>query len=64
MYFSIQETSIELLAIDEDANLQSILDQPVFGFIRDLAVLACNHKFRPNHPNVCCLFLSATIISF
>jgi hypothetical protein len=58
MYFSIQETSIELLAIDEDANLQSILDQPVFGFIRDLAVLACNH------PNVCCLFVSATIISF
>jgi splicing factor 3B subunit 3 len=48
-----QETSIELLVIDDFGYLQSVCEQPVFGIIKDLALLPCNRKFRPDDPEVC-----------
>ncbi|KHN22567.1 Splicing factor 3B subunit 3 [Glycine soja] len=41
-----KETSIELVVIDEDGNVQSVCDQPVFGTVKDLAILPWNEKFR------------------
>ncbi|KAG4913637.1 hypothetical protein JHK86_054070 [Glycine max] len=41
-----KETSIELVVIDEDGNVQSVFDQPVFGTLKDLAILPWNEKFR------------------
>jgi len=49
----LQETSIELLVIHDDGHLQSVCDQPVFGIIKDLAVLSCNQNSCPNDPQVC-----------
>jgi splicing factor 3B subunit 3 len=48
-----QETSIELVVIDEDGNVQTVCDQPVFGIIKDLAVLPWNDKFHARRPQVC-----------
>ncbi|XP_058738917.1 uncharacterized protein LOC131610877 isoform X3 [Vicia villosa] len=45
-----KETSIELVVIDEDGNVQTVCDQPVFGIIKDLAVLPWNEKFRARRP--------------
>lgn len=41
-----KETSVELVIIDEDGIVQSICEQPVFGIIKDIAVLPWNEKFR------------------
>lgn len=48
-----QETSIELVIIDEDGIVQSISEQPVFGTIKDLAVVPWNEKFQEQNPKVC-----------
>ncbi|XP_065857046.1 pre-mRNA-splicing factor rse1 isoform X2 [Euphorbia lathyris] len=40
-----KETSIELVMIGEDGIVQTICDQPVFGTIKDLAVIPWNDKF-------------------
>ncbi|KAI5401196.1 hypothetical protein KIW84_065881 [Lathyrus oleraceus] len=45
-----KETSIELVVIDEDGNVQTVCDQPIFGIIKDLAVLPWNEKFRARRP--------------
>ncbi|XP_061372111.1 pre-mRNA-splicing factor RSE1 isoform X1 [Gastrolobium bilobum] len=47
-----KETSIELVVIGEDGNLQSVCDQPVFGTIKDLAILPWNEKFRSRDPQM------------
>ncbi|XP_073278173.1 spliceosome-associated protein 130 A-like isoform X2 [Primulina huaijiensis] len=41
-----KETSIELAIIDEDGVMQSITEQPVFGTIKDIAVLPWNERFQ------------------
>ncbi|KAL2501533.1 Cleavage and polyadenylation specificity factor (CPSF) A subunit protein [Forsythia ovata] len=41
-----KETSIELVIIDNDGIVQSISEQPVFGTIKDLAVLPWNDRFQ------------------
>ncbi|XP_075511352.1 uncharacterized protein LOC142547129 isoform X2 [Primulina tabacum] len=41
-----KETSIELAIIDEDGVVQSITEQPVFGTIKDIAVLPWNERFQ------------------
>lgn len=48
----MQETSIELVIIDEDGVVQSICEQPVFGIIKDIAVLPWNEKFCVGSPQV------------
>lgn len=50
--FEIQETSIELVIIGEDGIVQSICEQPVFGTIKDIAILPSNDKFRTQNPQV------------
>ncbi|KZV37906.1 pre-mRNA-splicing factor prp12-like, partial [Dorcoceras hygrometricum] len=40
------ETSIELAILDEDGAVQSITEQPVFGTIKDIAVLPWNERFQ------------------
>ncbi|WVZ07723.1 hypothetical protein V8G54_021069 [Vigna mungo] len=45
-----KETSIELVVIEDDGNVQSVCDQPVFGTIKDLAILPWNEKFRARDP--------------
>nr|KYP71626.1 hypothetical protein KK1_010894 [Cajanus cajan] len=47
-----KETSIELVVIDEDGNVRSVCDQPVFGTIKDLAILPWNDKFRARDPQL------------
>lgn len=48
--------------IDEDGNVQTVCDQPVFGIIKDLAVLPWNEKFRARRPpQVCWLFVKLTV---
>ncbi|RDX85125.1 Splicing factor 3B subunit 3 [Mucuna pruriens] len=47
-----KETSIELVVIGEDGNVQSVCDQPVFGTIKDLAILPWNDKFRSRDPQL------------
>lgn len=57
LFFLFQETSIELVVIDEDGNVQSVFDQPVFGTLKDLAILPWNEKFRAaRDPQVCYSF--------
>nr|GMD44600.1 pre-mRNA-splicing factor prp12 [Ipomoea batatas] len=41
-----KETSIELVIIDDDGVVQSICEQPVFGTIKDLAILPWNDRFH------------------
>ncbi|XP_048226057.1 spliceosome-associated protein 130 A isoform X2 [Ricinus communis] len=47
-----KETSIELVIIGEDGILQSICEQPVFGTIKDLAVIPWNEKFCTRSPQM------------
>ncbi|KAK7244699.1 hypothetical protein RIF29_39525 [Crotalaria pallida] len=47
-----KETSIELAVIGVDGNVQSVCDQPVFGIIKDLAILPWNDKFRARDPQM------------
>ncbi|XP_052176753.1 uncharacterized protein LOC127791056 isoform X2 [Diospyros lotus] len=47
-----KETSIELVIIDEDGFVQSICEQPVFGTIKDLAVLPWNERFQARSPQI------------
>ena len=42
----VQETSVELVIIDDDGALQSVCEQPVFGTIKDLAILPWNERFH------------------
>lgn len=49
---------MELVVIDEDGIVQSICEQPVFGIIKDLAILGWNDKFRQSRPQVLFFFLS------
>ncbi|KAL4370550.1 DNA damage-binding protein 1 [Arachis hypogaea] len=47
-----KETSIELVVIGEDGIVQSVCDQPVFGIIKDLAILPWNAKFQMRDPQM------------
>ncbi|KAI9122007.1 hypothetical protein K1719_006696 [Acacia pycnantha] len=47
-----KETSIELVIIGEDGIVQSICDQPVFGTIKDLALLPWNGNFGARDPKM------------
>lgn len=47
-----KETSLELVAIGDDGVVQSICEQPVFGVIKDMAILPWNKKFRPQNSQV------------
>ncbi|KAL6523179.1 hypothetical protein OROGR_016782 [Orobanche gracilis] len=47
-----KETSIELVIVDEDGIVQSISEQPVFGTIKDLAVLPWNERFQMRSPKM------------
>ncbi|KAF3442807.1 hypothetical protein FNV43_RR16724 [Rhamnella rubrinervis] len=44
-----KETSIELVIIGDDGVVQSVSEQPVFGSIKDLAILPWNDKFRSHN---------------
>ena len=48
----VQETSIEMVAISEDGVVQSICEQPVFGVIKDIAILPWNKNFRAQNSRV------------
>lgn len=48
----MQETSLELVVIDDDGVVQSICEQPVFGTIKDLALLSWNETFHSQNPQV------------
>lgn len=48
----MQETSLEFVAIGDDGVVQSICEQPVFGVIKDMAILPWNKKFRPQNSQV------------
>ncbi|GFP84151.1 DNA damage-binding protein 1 [Phtheirospermum japonicum] len=47
-----KETSIELVVVDEDGIVQSISEQPVFGTIKDLAVVPWNERFQMQSPKI------------
>ncbi|XP_057535063.1 uncharacterized protein LOC130813276 isoform X1 [Amaranthus tricolor] len=47
-----KETSIEMVAISEDGVVQSICEQPVFGVIKDIAILPWNKNFRAQNSQV------------
>ncbi|PON82419.1 Cleavage/polyadenylation specificity factor, A subunit, C-terminal [Trema orientale] len=47
-----KETSIELVIIGEDGIVQSVSEQPVFGTIKDLAILPWKDKFSPRNPQM------------
>ncbi|XP_022882617.1 uncharacterized protein LOC111399497 isoform X1 [Olea europaea var. sylvestris] len=47
-----KETSIEMVIIDNDGIVQSISEQPVFGIIKDLAVLPWNKRFQAQSPKL------------
>ncbi|KAB1222445.1 Splicing factor 3B subunit 3 [Morella rubra] len=47
-----KETSIELVIIGEDGIVQSVCEQPVFGTIKDIAILPWNEKFHVRNPQV------------
>ncbi|KAK6149257.1 hypothetical protein DH2020_016782 [Rehmannia glutinosa] len=47
-----KETSIELVIIDEDGIVQSVSEQPVFGTIKDLAVVPWNERFQLQSPKI------------
>lgn len=60
----IQETSIELVIIGDDGVVQSVSEQPVFGTIKDLAILPWNDKSRPHNQQVCQLFQVSNFFGF
>lgn len=47
-----KESSIELVIIDQDGIVQSISEQPVFGTIKDLAVLPWSGEFHAQNPKI------------
>ncbi|XP_062166084.1 uncharacterized protein LOC133872546 [Alnus glutinosa] len=47
-----KETSIELVIIGEDGSVQSVCEQPVFGTIKDIAILPWNEKFHVRNPQM------------
>ncbi|XP_011047104.1 PREDICTED: splicing factor 3B subunit 3 [Populus euphratica] len=47
-----KETSIELAIIGEDGIVQAICEQPLFGTIKDMAVVPWNDKFHARTPRV------------
>ncbi|PSS13770.1 DNA damage-binding protein [Actinidia chinensis var. chinensis] len=47
-----KETSIELVIVDDDGITQSICEQPVFGTIKDLAIIPWNEKFHARSPQM------------
>lgn len=47
-----KESSIELVIIDHDGIVQSISEQPVFGTVKDLAVLPWNDKLHVQNPKI------------
>lgn len=47
-----KETSIELAIIGEDGIVQAICEQPLFGTIKDMAVVPWNDKFHAHTPRV------------
>ncbi|GAB4851486.1 hypothetical protein Ancab_030888 [Ancistrocladus abbreviatus] len=47
-----KETSIELVAIVDEGIIQSVCEQPVFGTIKDLAILPWNKKFGAENPQM------------
>ncbi|RAL51771.1 hypothetical protein DM860_010489 [Cuscuta australis] len=47
-----KETSLELVIIDDNGVVQSICEQPVFGAIRDLAILPWNDRFHSRNSQV------------
>lgn len=59
-----QETSIELVTIGEDGVVQSICDQPVFGTIKDLAILPWNETFHAREGKVCVVNLDGELLDY
>lgn len=55
IFLTFQEKSIELVIIGEDGIAQSVCEQPVFGTIKDIAVLPWNDRFSTRNPQVCAL---------
>lgn len=51
------------MIIDEDGIVQSISEQPVFGTIKDLAVLPWSKRSEVQNPKVC-LFFHLRILHF
>ncbi|KAK9921586.1 hypothetical protein M0R45_030090 [Rubus argutus] len=47
-----KEKSIELVIIGEDGIAQSVCEQPVFGTIKDIAVLPWNDRFSTRNPQM------------
>nr|XP_011467138.1 PREDICTED: pre-mRNA-splicing factor prp12 [Fragaria vesca subsp. vesca] len=47
-----KEKSIELVIIGEDGIVQSVCEQPVYGTIKDIAVLPWNDRFRGRNPQM------------
>ncbi|KAI3798383.1 hypothetical protein L1987_33658 [Smallanthus sonchifolius] len=47
-----KETSLELVVVDDYGVLQSICDQPIFGTIKDIAILPWNKRFRRAIPQL------------
>lgn len=47
-----KETSIELVVVGEDGIAQSVSEQPVFGTIKDLAILPWKDRFCPRNPQM------------
>ncbi|KAI7736980.1 hypothetical protein M8C21_005393 [Ambrosia artemisiifolia] len=47
-----KETSLELVMVDDQGVLQSICDQPIFGTIKDIAILPWNNRFRRAIPQL------------
>lgn len=41
------------MIIDHDGIVQSLSEQPVFGTVKDLAVLPWNDKLHVQNPKVC-----------
>lgn len=50
--FYSQETSIELVNVADDGNVQSLCEQAVFGTIKDLAILPWNENIDTQNPQV------------
>lgn len=49
------------MVVDEDGIAQSICEQPVFGTIKDLAILPWNEDLHARSPQVC-LFVQIYLI--
>ncbi|KAL8201565.1 hypothetical protein R6Q57_010712 [Mikania cordata] len=47
-----KETSLEMVMIDDYGVLQSICEQPIFGTIKDIAILPWNNRFRRAIPQL------------